>query len=119
MNNNRQINIDREKIENIIIYTLEGELVISNNTEFNNMIDKDIEGGNRKLIIDMKNLTFMDSSSVGILSKILKNDCIMKLVIDDSNENIKSLIELIIMHFDKTGYFLDREKAISSLMEEN
>lgn len=111
----KKVFIKREVENNILIYTVKGDLVINNNEELVELIENDLRNGKKIFLFDFENLFFMDSSSLGILSKILKSGCTLKVILNKENENIKEMIELIIMHFDKTGYFTSKEKALESL----
>ncbi len=111
----KKVSIKREVDDNIIIYTVNGDLVINNNEELVKKVEKDLYDGIKIFLFDFRNLYFMDSSSLGILSKILKSDRTLKVILNQENESIKEMIELIIMHFDKTGYFTSKEKALESL----
>ncbi len=106
------MNFKYEEEGNLVIYTISGEVTVANNKEFAKRVDDDVQSGKTKFLIDLVNVVFMDSSSLGIISKILKNKRILKVIIDEKNESVKKMVELVILHFDKMGYFTDRKKAI-------
>ena len=64
--------------------------------EFNERINKSIESGTQIILVDFKNVTFMDSSGLGSLVKALKASkaADTKLCLCSINEQIKILFEL-------------------------
>ncbi len=67
--------------------------------DFHHQLDKSIEVGAQIILIDFKNVTFMDSSGLGALVKALKvaNAAEVQLFLCSINEQIKMLFELTSM----------------------
>jgi anti-anti-sigma factor len=67
--------------------------------DFHHQISKTIETGAQIVLIDFKNVTFMDSSGLGALVKALKtfNAASVQLFLCSINEQIRILFELTSM----------------------
>lgn len=74
----------------------EGILDSTKTEDFHHQLDKSIEVGAQIVLIDFKNVTFMDSSGLGALVKALKiaNAADVQLFLCSINEQIKILFEL-------------------------
>ncbi len=107
--------LHHERINDISIITLEGDVYYSNNKELENKIDDELSDDMKKFLFDIRELEYIDSSSLGIMIKILKHNGQVKLILDEKNKQIKEVMELIILHFENTGFFTDKEKAIKSM----
>ncbi len=107
--------LQHERVNDISLFTLKGDIDYHNNKGLDEKIDQELEEGMIKYLFDIRELKYIDSSSLGILIKILKKGGQVKLILDEKNEQIKEIMELIILHFDNTGFFTDKEKAIKSL----
>ncbi len=61
-------------VEGFTVVVPEGELDVTNSMEFRNRVVDDIIGsGKTKLIVDMSNVGYMDSSALGTIISLFKN----------------------------------------------
>ncbi len=56
----------------IAIFSPEGELDVSNVPELNKALGEILKGGQKKIIIDLDRVSYMDSSALGVLVNSLK-----------------------------------------------
>lgn len=86
---------------NFVIQVIEpkGILDSTKTAEFQYQIAQNIESGAHIILVDFKNVTFMDSSGLGALVKALKtlNAADVKLFLCSLNDQIKMLFELTSM----------------------
>ena len=61
-----------EKIEDAILISPEGELDINNIDSLRTVIEAELKNGAMKLLIDLKNVSYMDSAALGVLVSGLK-----------------------------------------------
>lgn len=95
------MNITTEKIKNtMVIYLNEERLDAHNSTELKAEILRFFEDGNLSLLIDLKNVRFIDSSGLGALVSGFKNATsrhgILKL--SSLQPQVKSMFELTRLH---------------------
>lgn len=66
---------------------------------FRQEVDEALEAGADKILIDLKDITFVDSSGLGILVVVLKKvrACHKKLYVCSINDQVKMLFELTSM----------------------
>ncbi len=58
----------------VVIIVPEGELDVTNSAEFKDkIIEEFINKGKSKIVIDMSNVGYMDSSALGVIISIFKN----------------------------------------------
>jgi len=88
--------INIEEKEDLQILRIEGEIDVYNAYELRNEINKAIEEGHYHLIADLKNVSYIDSSGLGVLvsgvKSLMKHQGSLKLV--ELNEKIRSLTKL-------------------------
>ena len=88
------INLE-EKQETLILH-IDGEIDVYNAYELRNQVNKAIENGFVNLIADLKNVSYIDSSGLGVLvsgvKSLKKHQGSLKLV--ELNEKIRSLTKL-------------------------
>lgn len=58
--------------EGVIVIAPEGELDVSNSSQLKEMLDEEISEGRRKIVIDLKEVGYVDSSALGVLVSGLK-----------------------------------------------
>ncbi len=77
----------------------EGILDGTKTTDFRNRVNQILDSGTQVILIDFRNVTFMDSSGLGTLVGILKvvRAADAKLFLCSINEQIKMLFELTSM----------------------
>ncbi len=62
------LKITKEKFKDITVLKLDGKLVIGDEVEqFRKAISETVKEGNKKIIIDLSNLSYMDSTGLGEL----------------------------------------------------
>ncbi len=89
--------LNKEIVNNVLIIVIENkEANLSKSELFKEEVIRDIEKGNKNLIISFRNVEYLDSSFLGALVAILKNTLPLggKLVLTDLNEDILNLFEL-------------------------
>lgn len=60
---------DKEKF---LLIEVKGDLDIYSEDEFRSFIEKEIEGADRDMVIDIKDLDYLDSTGLGLFMKIYK-----------------------------------------------
>lgn len=83
--------------------------------EFRNFVQNDIEAGWQKIIIDMKNCKFMDSSFLGVLVNFLKQleKSKGKLKLASVHNEAQVILDITRMS-DLFNIYPDKEEAIKS-----
>lgn len=66
------LSIKTEKQNNVSVIKLKGQVDLSNGHQLREAIDEQLFEGIKKLVIDTKNLNFIDSSALGILIAALR-----------------------------------------------
>lgn len=90
--------IERIETENEHIFSLKGELDLSVASEFRSALEPFVNIRNKSIILDLKDLTFIDSTGIGIIISVLK-------IRDQLNASFKiyAIPESIHRLFDLTG----------------
>lgn len=86
-----------ETLDNNLIVKLKGELDHHTSEELRKKIDKHFNGANlTNIIMDLNELTFMDSSGIGLIMGRYRNaiDKRGKLIIACENESIKKILDM-------------------------
>lgn len=60
---------DKEKF---LLIEVKGDLYIYSEDEFRSFIEKEIEGADKDMVIDIKDLDYLDSTGLGLFMKIYK-----------------------------------------------
>lgn len=60
---------DKEKF---LLIEVKGDLDIYSEDEFRSLIEKEIEGADKDMVIDIKDLDYLDSTGLGLFMKIYK-----------------------------------------------
>ena len=88
--------ISREEKDNFLILHIEGEVDVYNAYELRNEINRAIEEKCFNVVIDLKNVSYIDSSGLGVLvsgvKTLMNHKGSLKLV--ELNEKIRSLTKL-------------------------
>lgn len=58
--------------EKFLLVEIKGDLDIYAEDEFNSFIEKEIKGANKDMVIDIKDLDYLDSTGLGLFMKIYK-----------------------------------------------
>ncbi len=61
------MNINERKLNDITVLDVEGKFVLGGDGKFKRSVTTNIEGGNRKLIVNLEKVSYMDSSGLGEL----------------------------------------------------
>ena len=92
--------LDFEKIGNVLVVSLIGELDHHSAEEVRVKIDDRISRENRKLVLDFSGVTFMDSSGIGVIIGRYK-----KISMRSGEVNIISVSKSIKRVFELSGIF--------------
>lgn len=97
------------------ILTLEGEFDLSSATEVRSALDRAVDGGTRRIVIDMLDCNFVDSTGLGVLlhtAKRIEGDGGMAIACTDAQ--IRRLLGLTMI--DRTiPVFATRDDALANL----
>lgn len=106
--------VNHEIIEDIHYYKIDGELGLYTVTEFKELINTCLDSGIRKLILDFRTTTHIDSSGFALLFKI--NNRLM-----ESKSKLRVILDkrktLLFQHFTmekQIEIFMEREPAFQS-----
>jgi len=108
---NCRININKD----VVVLTPQGELNVYTISQLKEMIDQKVKGGYGKFIIDLKDVSYMDSSALGVLINLVKG--LQKkgggLKIVNLKGNIERIFRLtrLVSFFDT---YATKEEALSS-----
>jgi anti-sigma B factor antagonist len=85
-----------EKSDGITVVDVEGQLIVGNRQELKQKILEELEGGERKFVIDFANTGYIDSSGLGVLVSLSKKirEQGGELRLAALNEDLKTLFEL-------------------------
>jgi anti-sigma B factor antagonist len=61
------MNIIERKLDDVAVLDLEGRFILGGASQFKRRVEAHIEGGGRKLIVNLAKLVYMDSSGLGEL----------------------------------------------------
>ncbi len=108
-NKNEKFNATTELNDGTITVVLSGELDLSVAPEFRLVMKPLVEDSNRDLIINLKNLKYIDSTGIGILLSILKarHGMSSQFLVEEVPSQIQKL-------FDMTGiakFFATKENS--------
>ena len=80
----------------VLVVDVDGQLVVSNRQELKQKVLDELEGGERKFLIDFEKTGYIDSSGLGVLvslsKKIREQGGELRLV--SLNDDLKTLFEL-------------------------
>lgn len=91
------MNLSMETRDNILVVKLKGELDHHSAESTRKKIDKAVvEKGSRNIILDLKELTFMDSSGIGLIMGRYKNisEKDGKLIVISGNQYVDRILKL-------------------------
>jgi serine/threonine-protein kinase RsbW len=98
----RRVKVDilMEKINDVIIVVLEGEINVSNANETKSKFAKLLQDGERKILVDFEKVVFIDSSGLAILIEMVQRlgKVNGKLRLCNVNRKIKGIFEIVKIH---------------------
>ncbi|MEH2135225.1 STAS domain-containing protein [Nostoc sp.] len=105
--------------EQVKVIKLNGNLNATTSQEFRQNITDMLEGGARIVLVDFKDVTFMDSSGLGALVLAFKTlrAADTKLVLCSINEQVRILFELTNM--DKVFEIFPNQDAFNQVLVSN
>lgn len=95
------MDIKMEKTEGIaVLYIREDRLDANNSEELKAELRRFFDGGSKDLILDLKEVLFIDSSGLGVLVSGYKNASILhgSLKLSNLQSQVKSMFELTRLH---------------------
>ncbi|TDF95512.1 STAS domain-containing protein [Paenibacillus piri] len=98
MNREHQFQIERQLLPDSHVLFLKGELDLSKAAELRAAADPYVAETDRKLVINLKDLQYIDSTGIGVILSLLKARHVLKAPIDV--EEIPPKIQRL---FDMTG----------------
>jgi anti-sigma B factor antagonist len=117
-NQGKSMNLSSQTHGTVELVTLPTRLVMSNAQETRLAIKALIEGGRIRLVLDLQNVGFIDSSGLSVLVSTMQvvQQRNGKVVLLGPSSGVRSLIELTRLH-QMFEIFEDREAAINDLNE--
>ncbi len=84
------------KKDDVTVVDVEGQLIVGNRQELKQRVLEQLEGGDRKFIIDFVNTGYIDSSGLGVLVSLSKKirEQGGELRLSSLNEDLRTLFEL-------------------------
>ena len=80
----------------VTLVEVEGQLIVGNRQELKQQVLEQLEGGDRKFVIDFANTGYIDSSGLGVLVSLSKKirEQGGELRLSSLNEDLRTLFEL-------------------------
>jgi len=80
----------------VTVVDVEGQLIVGNRQELKQRVLEQLEGGDRKFVIDFSNTGYIDSSGLGVLVSLSKKirEQGGELRLSSLNEDLRTLFEL-------------------------
>jgi anti-sigma B factor antagonist len=84
------------KHDGVTVVDVEGQLIVGNRQELKQKVLDELEGGERKFLIDFDNTGYIDSSGLGVLVSLSKKirEQGGELRLANLNEDLRTLFEL-------------------------
>ncbi|MGD2120326.1 MAG: STAS domain-containing protein [Gemmatimonadota bacterium] len=105
-----------EKVGDVLIVDVEGQLIVGNRQELKQKVLEELDGGERKFVVDFEKTGYIDSSGLGVLVSLSKKvrEQGGELRLANLNEDLKTLFELT--KLDTLFHIADsREAALKDL----
>jgi anti-sigma B factor antagonist len=85
-----------EKVNDVLVVDVEGQLIVGNRQELKQKVLDELEGGERKFVVDFEKTGYIDSSGLGVLVSLSKKvrEQGGELRLANLNEDLKTLFEL-------------------------
>lgn len=84
------------KQDGVTVVDVEGQLIVGNRQELKSKVLEELEGGERKFVIDFSRTGYIDSSGLGVLVSLSKKirEQGGELRLSSLNEDLRTLFEL-------------------------
>lgn len=84
------------KQDGVTVVDVEGQLIVGNRQELKSRILEELEGGERKFVVDFSQTGYIDSSGLGVLVSLSKKirEQGGELRLSSLNEDLRTLFEL-------------------------
>jgi anti-sigma B factor antagonist len=84
------------KHDGVVVVDVDGQLIVGNRQELKQKVLDELEGGERKFLIDFSNTGYIDSSGLGVLVSLSKKirEQGGELRLANLNEDLRTLFEL-------------------------
>jgi anti-sigma B factor antagonist len=84
------------KSGDVLVVDVEGQLIVGNRQELKQKVLEELEGGERKFVVDFTNTGYIDSSGLGVLVSLSKKirEQGGELRLSSLNEDLRTLFEL-------------------------
>jgi anti-sigma B factor antagonist len=84
------------KKDDVTVVDVDGQLIVGNRQELKQKVLEELEGGERKFIVDFANTGYIDSSGLGVLVSLSKKirEQGGELRLASLNEDLRTLFEL-------------------------
>jgi anti-sigma B factor antagonist len=84
------------KKDDVTVVDVDGQLIVGNRQELKQKVLEELEGGDRKFIVDFANTGYIDSSGLGVLVSLSKKirEQGGELRLASLNEDLRTLFEL-------------------------
>jgi anti-sigma B factor antagonist len=84
------------KSGDVLVIDVEGQLIVGNRQELKQKVLEELEGGERKFVVDFSNTGYIDSSGLGVLVSLSKKirEQGGELRLASLNEDLRTLFEL-------------------------
>jgi anti-sigma B factor antagonist len=85
-----------EKVDGVLVVDVEGQLIVGNRQELTQKVLEELEGGERKFVVDFEKTGYIDSSGLGVLVSLSKKirEQGGELRLANLNEDLRTLFEL-------------------------
>lgn len=104
-----------QKQSDVLVVEVEGQLIVGNRQELKQKVLDELEGGERKFLIDFTQTGYIDSSGLGVLVSLSKKirEQGGELRLANLNDDLKTLFELT--KLDTLFHIADsRERALEA-----
>ncbi len=95
-----KVDMNMEKIKDVMTVTLEGEINVSNANEVRNTFTKLLQNGEKKILVDFDRVIFIDSSGLAVLIDLVQR--LQKvngnLRLCNVNRKIRGIFEIVKIH---------------------
>lgn len=84
------------KKDGVTVVDVDGQLIVGNRQELKQKVLEELEGGDRKFVVDFANTGYIDSSGLGVLVSLSKKirEQGGELRLASLNEDLRTLFEL-------------------------
>jgi len=85
-----------QKVGDVTVVDVEGQLIVGNRQELKQRVLAELEGGERKFLVDFTRTGYIDSSGLGVLVSLSKKirEQGGELRLSSLNEDLRTLFEL-------------------------